>query len=97
MKKTFSTADREDFFYPTLTTNGICNTFNEDGLSKIWRPANLTIAFKNVFKPGNGQSKKYFGGTGSSQGNYDLKSLLQFHLQLNVCSLNFHLQLYPIV
>ena len=74
MKKTFSTVDHEDFFYPTLTTNGICHTFNEDDLSKIWRPSNLTIAFKNVFKTGNGQSKKYFGGTGSSQGNYDLKS-----------------------
>ena len=26
-------------------------------------------AFKNVFKTGNGQLKKYFGGTGSSQGS----------------------------
>ena len=75
-KKKFSAIDLQggcDHFHPTLTTNGICHTFNGNELSEIWKPDELTAAFENVSKNLHiHQTKEYFGGAGSVQGKKNL-------------------------
>ena len=36
-------------FQPTLTTNGMCNTFNGWASTNIWKPSNITDAFTDMF------------------------------------------------
>ena len=74
-KKKFSAVDLQggcDHFHPTLTTNGICHTFNGNELSEIWKPDELTAAFENVSKTKHVHTKEYFGGAGSVQGKKNL-------------------------
>ena len=58
-------------FHHTLTSNGMCNTFNGKTSSDIWTPNRLIKSFNMVFS-----SKKLkpfnFGGMGSSEGNSKL-------------------------
>ena len=58
-------------FFPTLTSNGICNTFNGKTPTDIWTPNNLLKSFNKVF-PSKKLKPFNFGGMGSSEGNSKL-------------------------
>ena len=62
-------------FRPTITSNGMCYTFNGDSVDKIWRPSEVMKTFNNIFPHGNIQNE-YFGGSGAVEGN--INSGLQF-------------------
>ena len=63
-------------FHHTLTSNGMCNTFNGKTPSDIWTPNRLIKSFNNVFPPK--KLKPFnFGGIGSSEGN---SKLFQNHI-----------------
>ena len=54
-------------FQPSLTTNGMCYTFNGKHSSELWKDSEMTSAFANVF-PLKTKSDKVFGGTRTTQG-----------------------------
>ena len=56
-------------FLPSLTTNGMCFTFNGNETSKLWKPSKLITAFTNLF-PSNSKDNKTWGGARTVQGNY---------------------------
>ena len=47
-----------DSFYPTLTTNGMCHSFNSEISSNIWQSSNITNSFSTTFP--REQSEKKF-------------------------------------
>ena len=54
-------------FHHTLTSNGMCNTFNGKTPYDIWTPNRLIRSFNKVFPPK--KLKPFnFGGMGSSEG-----------------------------
>lgn len=55
-------------FQPSLTTNGMCYTFNGKETSELWKPSEIMSSFSNLF-PSNHKSDKTFGGSGTVQGN----------------------------
>ena len=55
-------------FRPTITSNGMCYTFNGDSVDQIWRPSEVMKTFDNIFPHGNIQTE-YFGGSEAVQGN----------------------------
>ena len=55
-------------FRPTITSNGMCYTFNGDSVNKIWRLSEVMQTFNNMFPQGNIQNE-YFGGSEEVQGN----------------------------
>ena len=55
------------YFEPSLTTNGICYTFNGKHSSELWKDSKMTSTFANVF-PLKTKSDKVFGGTRTAQG-----------------------------
>ena len=57
-----------EFFNPTLTSNGLCYSFNSQTVSRIWKPTNLTNAFQDVFP--TTFSNEVFFGAGKSEGKY---------------------------
>ena len=78
--KKFSKSDSNngvcENFHHTLTSNGMCNTFNGKTPSDIWTPNRLIKSFNNVFPPK--KLKPFnFGGIGSSEGN---SKLFQNHI-----------------
>ena len=64
-------------FNPSLTTNGMCYTFNGKGTSKLWKPSEITNTFNDLF-PLNSSLDKTFGGSGTVQGSY--RHLLKYYL-----------------
>ena len=38
-----------DLFHPTLTTNGLCYTFNSEAPGDIWKPSEITNTFQDLF------------------------------------------------
>ena len=56
-------------FQPSLTTNGMCYTFNGKETSELWKPSEIMSSFANLF-PSNYKSDKTFGGSGTVQGKY---------------------------
>ena len=38
-----------DSFHPTLTTNGLCYTFNSEAPAEIWKPSEITNTFQDLF------------------------------------------------
>ena len=70
-KKKFGNSDQGgcEFFHPTLTTNGMCHTFNGDRIKDVWRPYPVVKVFHDVFQENN--SKENFGGAGQVQGNFN--------------------------
>ena len=57
-----------DGFEPSITTNGMCYTFNGQHSSEIWNPSNIMTSFSNLF-PLQSNSNKTFGGSRTAQGN----------------------------
>ena len=55
-------------FVPSITTNGLCYTFNGQTSSEIWKPSKLMTTFSHLF-PSEVKNKKKFGGTRTVQGN----------------------------
>ena len=55
-------------FVPSITTNGLCYTFNGQNSSKVWKPSKMMKTFSHLF-PSEVESKKKFGGTRTVQGN----------------------------
>ena len=54
-------------FEPSITTNGMCYTFNGQHSSKIWKTSNMMTTFSHLF-PSQGNSNKTFGGSRTVQG-----------------------------
>ena len=57
-------------FGPSVTTNGMCYTFNGEGLTKGWRSSELMDTFERIF-PHEDVPGENFGGSGPVQGNID--------------------------
>ena len=55
-------------FEPSLTSNGICYTFNGYHSSELWKVSKVSTTFAKLF-PSKMKSDKTFGGSGTSQGN----------------------------
>ena len=55
-----------DLFYKTLTSNGMCHTFNGKSSSKIWKASEITNEFGKLFS--YNQHDEKFGGSGISEG-----------------------------
>ena len=55
-------------FHPTLTTNGMCYTFNGKHSSELWQLSEMTTTFADIF-PSNPINNKTFGGPRTAQGN----------------------------
>ena len=58
-----------DGFYPSLTTNGMCYTFNGKKPLDLWKSSEMITTFSNLF-PTYSQNNKTFGGSRTVQGNY---------------------------
>ena len=56
-------------FYPSLTTNGMCYTFNGKETSELWKSSEMITTFANLF-PLQSANNKFFGGSRSVQGKY---------------------------
>ena len=54
-------------FQPSLTTNGMCYTFNGQHTSEIWKDSEIMSTFQELF-PSQSASNKTFGGSRSVQG-----------------------------
>ena len=57
-----------DGFEPSITTNGMCYTFNGQHSSEIWKASNMITTFSHLF-PSQNNSNKLFGGSRTVQGN----------------------------
>ena len=67
-----------DIFEPSITTNGLCYTFNGQRSSEIWKPSKMMTAFSHLFQSG-AKSKNKFGGTRTVQGKkHNIQLLLTF-------------------
>ena len=55
-------------FQPSITTNGMCHTFNGKPSSNLWKSSEMITTFTNLF-PQHNKTNKTFGGSGSVQGN----------------------------
>ena len=60
-------------FKPTITSNGLCYTFNGESLSKMWRPSEVMETFDQIF-PSFTTEKETFGGSGAVQGKLRINS-----------------------
>ena len=68
-KKLSENATGCDDFKVSLTTNGMCYTFNGKGTSELWKSSEVTNTFTNFFTiPSN--HEKTFGGSRTVQGIY---------------------------
>ena len=56
-----------DDFKVSLTTNGMCYTFNGKRSSDIWQSSEMITTFSNIF-PLHSNNNKRFGGTRTVQG-----------------------------
>ena len=54
-------------FYPTLTTNGMCYTFNGKSSLELWQSSKMINTFSTLF-PSNPKNNKTFGGKRTVQG-----------------------------
>ena len=57
-KKQFNLKGGCDSFHPTLTTNGMCYSFNSEITSNIWKSSNITKSISNIF-PWKRSEKKF--------------------------------------
>ena len=58
-----------DGFHPSLTTNGICYTFNGKRTSDIWQSSEMITTFSNLF-PSHSINNNTYGGSRTVQGNH---------------------------
>ena len=55
-------------FRPSITSNGMCYTFNGESTTNIWRPSKVIDTFNCIF-PHDDSQNFHFGGYGAIQGN----------------------------
>ena len=60
-----------ELFTPTLTTNGLCYSFNAQNYSAVWKVSNITNAFTNLFPHNN--SAELFQGAAITDGEFLLQ------------------------
>ena len=53
-------------FHPSLTTNGMCYTFNGDATSELWKSSEIMTTFSDLLS--SNQADKTFGGSRTWQG-----------------------------
>ena len=53
-------------FTPTLTTNGLCYSFNSENYSGVWKESEVTNTFKELFPHNN--SAEFFQGAEVTDG-----------------------------
>ena len=58
-----------DGFHPSLTTNGLCYTFNGKATSDLWKSSDMITTFSKIFQT-KYKNNKTFGGSRTVQGNY---------------------------
>ena len=58
-------------FRPSISSNGLCYTFNGESVTKIWRPSEVMDTFNHLFPHDNNKNVN-FGGAGSVQGNINI-------------------------
>ena len=58
-----------DRFHPSLTTNGMCYTFNGKRTSDVWQSSQMITTFSSLF-PSHSNNNNTFGGSRTVQGNY---------------------------
>ena len=58
-----------DGFVPSLTTNGMCYTFNGKRTSDIWQSSEMITTFSNLL-PSHSSNNNRFGGSRTVQGNH---------------------------
>ena len=56
-------------FHPSLTTNGMCYTFNGKDPTDLWKSSEMINTFTSLF-PSHSRNNKTFGGSRTVQGNY---------------------------
>ena len=54
------------YFDYSLTSKGVCHSFNSFEQSKIWQPSKIVNSFQRIIS--NKHSDRKLGGTGSNQG-----------------------------
>ena len=54
-------------FKPSMTSNGLCYTFNGQSGNKLWRPSEVMDTFNHLF-PHEVVKNENFGGVGRVQG-----------------------------
>ena len=59
-------------FHPTLTTNGMCYTFNGKPTSELWQPSKMINSFSTLF-PLHPTNNKTFGGPRTAQGTAKIR------------------------
>ena len=67
-KKLSENATGCDDFKVSLTTNGMCNTFNGKHSSEVWKTSDIMNSFSHLFTS-NMHNDKTFGGPRTVQGN----------------------------
>ena len=83
-------------FEPSLTTNGMCYTFNGKHSSELWKVSKMTTAFASLF-PSKIKSDKKFGGSRTTQG-ITTKLLYETlaDILLQICSLQISRTFFPL-
>ena len=69
LRKKFSHLEADgncNSFEPTLTTNGFCYSFNNQGPSRSWKSSSVIDTFKNIFTSNDANEK--FVGVGTAEG-----------------------------
>ena len=52
--------DGNELFTPTLTTNGLCYSFNAENYSSVWKESEVTNTFNELFPHNN--TAEFFQG-----------------------------------
>ena len=62
-------------FQPSLTTNGMCYTFNGKNVIDLWKSSEVITTFDNLFQE-NSKNNKTFGGSRSVQGKHSVNQFV---------------------
>ena len=60
-----------ELFTPTLTTNGLCHSFNSENYSSVWKESELTNTFNELFPHKN--LAEFFQGAAVTDGEILIK------------------------
>ena len=74
-----------ELFTPTLTTNGLCYSFNSENYSSVWKESEVTNTFNELF-PHN-SSAGFFQGAEVTDGEI----LIQVFLLINKLNQTFYI------
>ena len=83
-------------FEPSLTTNGMCYTFNGKHSSELWKVSKMTTAFASLF-PSKIKSDKRFGGSRTTQGiTTELLYETLADILLQICRWQINRKIFPL-